>query len=166
MNLLADEGIDKPIVDRLRQEGHAFVYIAEAAPSMPDEAILAMANAQQAVLVTHDKDFGELVYRMNQLTKGVILVRLDGLQPETKAEVSVSDKSSKTNPHNIVTHQPVTNSVIVLPILATHIFALDGLPVSHKAPFDRLLVAQANSEGATLVSADAIFKSYSVHTAW
>lgn len=87
MNLVADEGIDKPIVDRLRQDGHDVVYIAEAAPSMSDEAILALANTQQAILVTRDKDFGELVYRMQRVTHGVILVRLDGLQPETKAAV-------------------------------------------------------------------------------
>jgi PIN domain nuclease of toxin-antitoxin system len=67
---------------------------------------------------------------------------------------------------DIVAHQQATNGVIVLPILPTHIFALDGLPPVHKDPFDRLLVAQANSEGATLVSADAIFKSYPVRLAW
>jgi PIN domain nuclease of toxin-antitoxin system len=66
----------------------------------------------------------------------------------------------------IVAHQQATNGMIVLPILPTHVFALDGLPTAHKDPFDRLLVAQANSEGATLVSADAIFKSYPVRMAW
>lgn len=67
---------------------------------------------------------------------------------------------------DIVAHQQATNGVIVLSILPTHVFALDGLPTTHKDPFDRLLVAQANSEGATLVSADAIFKSYLVRMAW
>ncbi len=67
---------------------------------------------------------------------------------------------------DIVAHQQATNGVIVLPILPTHVFALDGLPTAHKDPFDRLLVAQANSEGATLVSADAIFRSYPVRMAW
>jgi PIN domain nuclease of toxin-antitoxin system len=67
---------------------------------------------------------------------------------------------------DIVTHQQTTNGIVILPILSTHIFALDGLPTSHKDPFDRLLVAQANSEGATLVSADAIFAAYPVRTVW
>ncbi|PDV97584.1 type II toxin-antitoxin system VapC family toxin [Candidatus Chloroploca asiatica] len=67
---------------------------------------------------------------------------------------------------DIVAHQQATNSVNVLPILPTHVFALDGLPTVHKDPFDRLLVAQANSEDATLVSADPIFKSYPVRMAW
>jgi PIN domain nuclease of toxin-antitoxin system len=67
---------------------------------------------------------------------------------------------------DIVTHQQATNGVVILPVLPMHVFALDGLPTPHRDPFDRLLVAQANSEGATLVSADAIFRSYPVCIAW
>jgi predicted nuclease of predicted toxin-antitoxin system len=87
MNLLADEGIDKPIVDRLRQDGHMVVYIAEESPGITDEVILALANQQDAILATRDKDFGELVYRLNQVTQGVIFIWLDGLHPETKATI-------------------------------------------------------------------------------
>jgi len=67
---------------------------------------------------------------------------------------------------DIVAHQQATNGVIILSILPAHVFALAGLPTTHKDPFDRLLVAQANTEGATLISADAIFASYPVNTAW
>jgi PIN domain nuclease of toxin-antitoxin system len=67
---------------------------------------------------------------------------------------------------DIVAHQQATNGLVVLSILPAHVFALDGLPTPHKDPFDRLLVAQANCEGAILVSADAIFESYPVRTAW
>jgi PIN domain nuclease of toxin-antitoxin system len=66
----------------------------------------------------------------------------------------------------MVSQQQATNGVIILPILPAHVFALERLPTPHKDPFDRLLVAQANSESATLVSADAIFAAYPVHTAW
>ena len=66
----------------------------------------------------------------------------------------------------LVGQQQATNGVIILPILPAHVFALERLPTPHKDPFDRLSVAQANSEGATLVSADAIFAAYLVHTAW
>lgn len=87
MNILADEGIDKQIVDRLRQDGHLVVYIAEESPGITDDVILELANQQDAILATRDKDFGELVYRMNRVTQGVIFVRLDGLHPDTKANV-------------------------------------------------------------------------------
>ena len=60
MNLVADEGVDRPVVERLRQDGHDVVYVAEQSPSTPDEEVLQQANARSAVLVTADKDFGEL----------------------------------------------------------------------------------------------------------
>lgn len=87
MNVLADEGIDKQIVDRLRQDGHTVVYIAEEAPGISDDVILDMANQRLALLLTRDKDFGELVYRMNRVTQGVILARLDGVYSDTKANI-------------------------------------------------------------------------------
>jgi predicted nuclease of predicted toxin-antitoxin system len=85
MNFLADEGIDKPVVDRLRYDGHQVIYIAEEAPGLDDETILAMANHAMALLLTRDKDFGELVYRMQRVTHSVLLMRLDGITLEVKA---------------------------------------------------------------------------------
>lgn len=41
MNLLADEGVDRPIVEQLRQEGHHVLYIAEMSPGIADDVILA-----------------------------------------------------------------------------------------------------------------------------
>lgn len=87
MNLLADEGVDLPIVDKLRQDGHAVAYIAEMSPGIDDDTILRQANADKALLLTLDKDFGELVFRQGLVHAGVILIRLAGLQPETKANI-------------------------------------------------------------------------------
>jgi PIN domain nuclease of toxin-antitoxin system len=47
----------------------------------------------------------------------------------------------------------------------THVLALDALPFHHKDPFDRLLIAQSNAEGLTLVTADSQFSAYSVRFA-
>ena len=87
MNLLADEGIDRQIVDRLRQEGHSVLYIAEMDPGISDDEVLDTANEEEALLLTADKDFGELVYRQHRLILGVILIRLAGLSPSRKAEI-------------------------------------------------------------------------------
>ncbi len=85
MNLLADESVDGPIVEQLRQDGHDVLYVAEMEPSIPDEVVLQRANEHHALLVTEDKDFGELIYRQGLVHLGVILVRLAGLSPPTKA---------------------------------------------------------------------------------
>lgn len=87
MNLVADENIDRQIVDRLRHDGHVVVWVADVAPSIPDEDVLQIAVSSPAVLVTEDKDFGELVYRRGLSHAGVLLIRLEGLDNVTKAEV-------------------------------------------------------------------------------
>ena len=66
----------------------------------------------------------------------------------------------------IVTHQQETNGVAVLPISSDHVYALENLPPAHKDPFDRMLVAQATTEGVTLLSTDSIFGSYPVEVLW
>lgn len=81
MNLLADES-----VDRLRQQGHDVVYVAELSPSMADDHVFQYANERDALLVTADKDFGELVFRLGKAHRGVVLLRLAGLPAAVKAE--------------------------------------------------------------------------------
>ena len=88
MNLLADEGVDGPIVERLRQDGHVVLYVAEMEPGISDQEILQRANTQMAILVTADKDFGEMIFRQGQLNAGgVVLLRLAGLSAEKKADI-------------------------------------------------------------------------------
>lgn len=54
------------------------------------------------------------------------------------------------------------NDIQPLPISARHIWTLDQLPLHHRDPFDRLLIAQANADSLTLVSVDSTFSSYEV----
>lgn len=85
MNLVADEGVDRHIVAQLRQDGHDVLYIAEMEPSISDDNVLSHANAQGALLLTEDKDFGELVFRQQLVHTGVVLIRLAGLSSQMKA---------------------------------------------------------------------------------
>jgi predicted nuclease of predicted toxin-antitoxin system len=54
----------------------------------PDDAVLDCANSQNAVLMTADKDFGELVFRLHRISSGVILIRLSGLSAASKARTT------------------------------------------------------------------------------
>jgi predicted nuclease of predicted toxin-antitoxin system len=83
---LADENIDHAIVSRLRDDGHDVVWVAELAPGLPDADVLAMATSQNRVVVTADKDFGELLFR-RQMVGAVVLVRLLGMEPNRKASI-------------------------------------------------------------------------------
>ena len=91
MRFLADEGVDGPIVERLRAEGHDVAYVAEMNPGLPDDAVLTISLEKGAILVTTDRDFGELVFRQGRLHAGVLLVRLVGLPAGTKAALVAAE---------------------------------------------------------------------------
>lgn len=76
MKLLADENIAAPLVRALREAGHDVAYVAELAPGITDDAVLSVARQQSRLLLTEDKDFGELVFRLKRHLPGVILLRL------------------------------------------------------------------------------------------
>ena len=87
MKFLADENIDKPIVERLRQDGHVVLYVIEMEPSVSDAEVMRRANQETALLFAADRDFGELVFRQGRVVYGVVLIRLAGLSPQHKAMV-------------------------------------------------------------------------------
>ena len=75
MRFVADESCDFAVVRALRASGHDVVAIAEISPRLSDQKVLALAHDEMRVLVTEDKDFGELVYASKQQTSGVVLLR-------------------------------------------------------------------------------------------
>jgi len=78
MRLLADESCDFAVVRALRAAGHEVVAIIEAAPGAEDGIIIDLAVHEQRILLTEDKDFGQLVYAHARATSGVILIRFPG----------------------------------------------------------------------------------------
>lgn len=76
MKLLADENTHGDVVIWMRSAGHDVVYVAESAAGLTDDQVLALANAEERVLVTDDKDFGEIVFRRRLTTHGIVLLRL------------------------------------------------------------------------------------------
>jgi GDP-D-mannose dehydratase len=63
VNFLADECCDAILVSALRNDGHDVLYVKETAPGADDSTVLHLATAQQRILLTEDKDFGELAFR-------------------------------------------------------------------------------------------------------
>lgn len=90
MKFVADENIDRIVIQSLREGGHEVISVAEMEPGIPDDVVLATANDLGAMLVTEDKDFGELVFRNSLVHSGVILVRLAGLPVIEKAALLVA----------------------------------------------------------------------------
>ena len=66
----------------------------------------------------------------------------------------------------IIADQQQSNNLRVLSVTLDHVIALHQLPMVHRDPFDRLLVAVARVENATLASGDSIFRQYPVPLIW
>ena len=78
MRFIADESCDFGVVRALRAGGHEVMAVAEISPRIPDQRVLELAVNQNCVLITEDKDFGELIYAQRRQTGGVILLRFPG----------------------------------------------------------------------------------------
>jgi predicted nuclease of predicted toxin-antitoxin system len=77
VRFLADECCDEATVAALRHDGHDVVYAVESLRGAPDEEVLARAVSEQRILLTEDKDFGELVYALSRPAHGIVLLRFE-----------------------------------------------------------------------------------------
>lgn len=83
MKLLANENVPRLTVEALRVAGHDLIWARTEMPGSRDEEVLSRAQAEGRILLTHDKDFGDLAYHAGlPATCGIILVRLGKLPPD------------------------------------------------------------------------------------
>jgi predicted nuclease of predicted toxin-antitoxin system len=75
VRFLADESCDFAIVRALRAAGHDVLAVAELSPRSDDSHVMDLALREKRILLTEDKDFGQLVYASAQPSGGVILIR-------------------------------------------------------------------------------------------
>jgi predicted nuclease of predicted toxin-antitoxin system len=79
MRIIANENVMATVVGELRNRGHDVFWVKESMPKSADDAILARAQSEQRLVLTHDKDFGELAFRYGLPAEcGVFLIRLSG----------------------------------------------------------------------------------------
>jgi predicted nuclease of predicted toxin-antitoxin system len=118
VKFLADECCDALLVERLRAAGHDVLYIKDVSPGSPDDDVLRLACEQQRVLITEDKDFGEMVVRFLLPAFGIVLLRLDPADSEFKFKRTM----------DLLTQQPdrLAGSFIVVDEVKTRIRKLPG----------------------------------------
>ncbi len=98
MRLLVNENVTGTVIQELRNRGHDVLSVKEAMRSEEDEAILARAQAEERIVVTHDKDFGELAFRSHlPASCGVILLRLTGSDPDADNRRILEAVESRTD---------------------------------------------------------------------
>lgn len=75
--IIADESVDFRIVIGLREIGIRVYSVSEQQPSIDDKSVLAISFDDNALLITEDKDFGELVFRLQLPHHGILLIRIN-----------------------------------------------------------------------------------------
>lgn len=85
LTFVADENFDFAVIKQLRENGFSILAIAESFFSIPDSQVLQIAVDRNAILLTEDKDFGELVHRLRMSHCGILLVRLLKISNQEKS---------------------------------------------------------------------------------
>ncbi|MFZ2957627.1 MAG: DUF5615 family PIN-like protein [Candidatus Ozemobacteraceae bacterium] len=75
LQFLADVNVEKPIIDFLRKEGFNVKWLPDFDCKASDDFLLELARKEKRVLLTNDKDFGELIFWQKKISHGVILFR-------------------------------------------------------------------------------------------
>ncbi len=88
MPIIADESVDFGIIRVLRQKGHYVISITEDYSGIEDEEVLNIGFKHKGLLITEDKDFGELTFRLKLNHRGVLLIRLGDLPRKERIELA------------------------------------------------------------------------------
>ncbi len=127
----------------------------------------------RALLDTHAFLWFVLDDRQLSVAAKVILSDPDNellLSPASYWEIAIKVRLGKYHVpesfQDFMTDQIVRNQLVVLPITVAHTAIVATMPMHHRDPFDRLLIAQATSENVPVVSGDSIIDAYGVKRLW
>jgi len=85
---LANENVDGPSVRLLRANGLDVLWMAEYGPGTPDVQVMELAHASQRTIITHDSDYGELIFKHGHRPQaGVVYFRLHEFLPGEPAQI-------------------------------------------------------------------------------
>ncbi len=123
---------------RLLLDTHIFIWLIEGNPNLSQAAREAIEDESNTLHLS--------IVSLWEITIKTSLGKLDLAIPLEQ----------------IVINFILPSGMEILPIHLPHLLILQKLPFHHRDPFDRLLIAQAKSEGLTLVSEDGTFEQYEV----
>ena len=87
LKFLVDVGVGKGIEEYLNEKGYDTKAVRDIDPGMEDEEIIRIAVSEDRMIITMDKDFGELVYHSSIEHSGVLLLRLEDATGTEKLQV-------------------------------------------------------------------------------
>ena len=87
MRFVVDAGVDTSVERLLQELGHVMVAVRGLNPHMPDVEVLALAREHTAIVITMDKDFGDLIFKERRPHHGILLLRLEEATGPERATV-------------------------------------------------------------------------------
>ncbi len=86
MKFLIDECTGSSVAKWLRKEGYEVFSVFDELRGASDDEILTKAYVENWILITNDKDFGEMVYRERRLHQGIVFLRLNSQRATLKID--------------------------------------------------------------------------------
>lgn len=86
LKFLVDESSGKKLCTNLKAEGFDAIYVGDIMGAATDEEVLKYAQKEGRILISNDKDFGELIFRRNKPSSGVVLLRIKNDVPSARTE--------------------------------------------------------------------------------
>ncbi len=87
MRFMVDECTGPKVAKWLKKAGHEVFSVYDEARGIDDEAVINTANKDNYILITNDKDFGELTFKLKKPHKGIVLLRLENERARNKIAV-------------------------------------------------------------------------------
>jgi predicted nuclease of predicted toxin-antitoxin system len=108
MRFLADENVSRLVIEQLRAAGFNVTAIGATSSGVSDTDVLTTASREGRILITEDRDFGELVVRQRLAVHGVVLLELDRLPNVAEANLVAALVAANADklPGNLVVIEP------------------------------------------------------------
>ena len=87
LRFIVDECTGPAVSEWLRSLNHDVYSVFDRSSGISDDEVLAIANREERIVVTNDKDFGEKIYRDRKGHKGIIFLRLADERSQNKIQV-------------------------------------------------------------------------------
>jgi len=102
VRFIVDENAGPSLVNWLRNHGHDVFSVYEQSRGLNDLDVIEKAFAENRILITSDKDFGEIIFREHRKHKGIILIRLDDERNQNK--IAAIERVLQNYPDLLVDH--------------------------------------------------------------
>ena len=127
---------------KLLLDTHTFLWWNDANPRLSKKALVLLADPSNTLL-------------LSVVSAWEIVLKFQA------GKLRLTDSPSVYIPTRIAHY-----AMKALPVTLSHVLAAESLPLHHRDPFDRLLIAQATIEGVPILSADPAFRRYAVKILW